>query len=96
MSKELRGWIESAARQLGCAPPSANQVRRRLGAWFRGQLRERVGPMSPPVEDFGEQLRELGRVAAALTPRLAGETRRIVAELGAAAVDGAVEPGTAP
>jgi hypothetical protein len=83
MSKELRGWIETASRQAGCEPPSANQVRRRLGAWFRAQLREQVGLMSPPVENFGEQLREVGRVAATLTPRLEAETRRIVAELGA-------------
>jgi hypothetical protein len=87
MSKELRGWIEATCRQTGCEAPSANQVRRRLGAWFRAQLRERVGPMSPPVDDFGERLRELGRIAASLTPRLEGETRRIVAELGAAQTD---------
>lgn len=81
MSRELRGWVEAACRQLGCEPPSANRVRRRLGAWFRGALRERFGPMSPPIDDFGEQLRELGRVSASLTPRLPEETRRIVAEL---------------
>jgi len=87
MSKELRGWIEAACRQAGCEAPSANQVRRRLGAWFRAQLRERVGPMSPPVEGFGERLRELGRIEASLTPRLEGETRRIVAELSAVQTD---------
>jgi hypothetical protein len=87
MSRELRGWVESACRQMGCEPPSANQVRRRLGAWFRGALRERFGPMSPPIEDFGEQLRELGRLSASLAPRLEGETRRIVAELAARARD---------
>jgi hypothetical protein len=87
MSKELRGWVETACRQMGCEPPSANQVRRRLGAWFRGALRERFGPMSPPIEDFGEQLRELGRIAAGLAPRLEGETRRIVAELTARSKD---------
>lgn len=83
MSRDLRGWTESVCRQLGCEPPSANQVRRRLGAWFRGALRDRFGPMSPPIDDFGEQLRELGRVAAALAPRLETETRRVVSELAA-------------
>jgi hypothetical protein len=80
-SRELRSWIDAACRHLGCEPPSANQVRRRLGAWFRAALRERFGPMSPPVVNFGEQLRELGRTSADLAPRLHGETIRIVADL---------------
>jgi hypothetical protein len=93
MSKELRGWIETASKRAGCEPPSANQVRRRLGSWFRAQLRDRVGPMSPPVDDFGERLRELGRAAASVAPKLEGEARRIVAELGAAKNEEVAEAG---
>lgn len=81
MAKDLRGWIESTTRTIGGEPPSMNQVRRRLGAWFRGELRAHFGPMTPPVDDFGDQLVALGRVAASLAPRVELEARRIVAEL---------------
>jgi hypothetical protein len=83
MAKVLRGWIESASRCAGIEPPSANQVRRRLGVWFRGRLRDQFGPLRPPVADFGEQLRRLAALAATLAPHLPGETSRIVVELGA-------------
>ena len=68
-------------------------MRRRLGAWFRAQLRDQFGPMSPPVDDFGGRLRELGRLAATVAPKLEGEARRIVAELGTAKSDEAAEAG---
>jgi hypothetical protein len=49
--------------------------------------------MSPPVDDFGERLRELGRAAASVAPKLEGEARRIVAELGAAKNEEVAEAG---
>jgi hypothetical protein len=79
-SRDLRDWIAQAVRP-GEEPPSINQVRRRLGAWYRAQLRERCGPMWPPVENFGAQLQQLGRAAASLNPQLPRETRRIVRAL---------------
>jgi hypothetical protein len=77
--RELIGRMTVAAgRSTG---PSVNKVRRRLGAWYRAQIHERVGPLPPPVEDFSRTLQQLARVAAALTPRLEAETRVVIAEL---------------
>ena len=42
--RELRTMAANIARRAGADPPSANQVRRRLGAWYRGALRDRFGP----------------------------------------------------
>ncbi len=81
-SKELRPQIEEIAARLGAIEaPSVNKVRRRLGGWWRAELRDRVGPLLPPIADLTA---ELDRVAAAgrdLAPRLPDELERIVAEL---------------
>jgi hypothetical protein len=92
MSRELRQWIETASAELGQAPPSTNQVRRRLGAWYRARLRDAVGPLLPPVENFGERLREIGEAAAELAPQLESQTARIVRELIAARAESPEEP----
>ena len=100
-NRELRELIAKMAAQAGVADgPSANRVRRRLGAWYRAQIRERVGPLPPPVPDFARALGDLGRVAATLTPALETETRSVVAELLAdaavAAANGPLPPTPAP
>lgn len=89
LSRDLRALVTRTAAEAGVEPPSLNQVRRRLGAWYRGQLRERVGPLKPPVPNLGETLQQLGKVGASLTPALEAEARRVLAELIAqrAAVD---------
>jgi hypothetical protein len=81
-NKELRAQIFAISREHQFEPPSANQVRRRLGAWFRRELRARVGPVVPPVPDLGAALDGIARAGAALTPDLPDELRRIVIELG--------------
>ncbi|MER3438606.1 MAG: hypothetical protein C4346_14035, partial [Chloroflexota bacterium] len=86
-SRELRQWIETTAATLGETPPSTNQVRRRLGAWYRARLREAVGPLGPPVENFGDRLQEIGAAAAELAPQLEPQTKRIVQELIAARME---------
>ncbi len=81
LSRDLRPLVARLAEEAGADPPSLNQVRRRLGAWYRGQIRERVGPLAPPVPDLPRRLEEIGRVGAALTPRLEGEAVRVVHDL---------------
>jgi hypothetical protein len=73
--------IERQATLAGVEPPSVNQVRRRVGAWYRRQLRDRIGPLLPPVSDLPSRLAEIGKVGAELAPRLEAEARRIVQEL---------------
>lgn len=82
LNRDLRELIAKLSLDLGIEAPSMNQVRRRLGAWFRGELRDRVGPLNPPVGDLPGVLRELASIGAELAPRLPEETERIVLELG--------------
>jgi len=87
LNRDLRESIAAIALSLGIEAPSMNQVRRRLGAWFRGELRERVGPLNPPVANLPEVLRQLGAIGAQLAPQLPKETERIVYELGLQAAE---------
>ncbi len=94
MSRDLRDLVNRIAARLGAEPPSLNQVRRRLGAWYRGRLREHVGPLAPPVPDLPRVLAELARVSATLQPLLESQTTQVVNELIDArqAADAATEP----
>ena len=79
--RELRPMATQIARAAGAEPPSSNQVRRRLGAWYRGVLRDRFGPISPPVDDLPEILRQLSDAGRDLGPQAERELERIVLEL---------------
>ena len=83
LGRDLRVLVERTARATGVEPPSINQVRRRLAAWYRGRLRERVGPLTPPVANLPDVLAEIGRIGAALTPQLEREAISIIGELAA-------------
>lgn len=85
LGRDLRAMVARLAAAEAADSPSLNQVRRRLGAWYRGRLREQVGPLAPPVLDLPRKLEELGRAGAALVPRLEAETARIVHEMVAVA-----------
>ncbi len=87
LNRDLREAIAAIALSLGIEAPSMNQVRRRLGAWFRGELRERVGPLNPPVANLPGVLRQLAAIGAELAPQLPKETERIVYELGLQAAE---------
>ena len=91
-NRDLRERIARMATRAGVVEgPSVNKVRRRLGAWYRAQIRERAGPVAPPVPDFSAALQDLARIAASLTPALEAETRRVIAELIEQSNNGAVE-----
>jgi hypothetical protein len=83
VNKDLRARIGQLAKSNGKHPPSVNQVRRRLGAWYRGEIRERVGPILPPVSDLPVTLTDIAAAGAAAAPGLDAELARIVAELAA-------------
>jgi hypothetical protein len=88
-SRELRALAATIAQMVGADPPSANQVRRRLGAWYRGALRDRLGPILPPVTDLPSILRQLADAGRDLAPHAERELERIVLELVAEASSGA-------
>lgn len=92
--KDLRTEIIRLASANDQVPPSSNQVRRRLGAWYRRELRERVGPLLPPIDDLPAALIEVGKAGAAIEPGLPAELERIVADLGARVAEQEVEGAT--
>lgn len=81
-AKDLRALTIKLADKQGHIAPSGNQVRRRLGAWYRRELRQRVGPLLPPVSDLQTSLTEVARAGAAIAAGLDAELSRIVTELG--------------
>ncbi len=83
LGRDLRPLITRMGDDLGVAAPSVNQIRRRLGSWWRGQLRERVGPLSPPIADLPRALDDLARAAAALAPTVEPQIERIFLDLAA-------------
>jgi hypothetical protein len=85
-NRDLREMAATTARAVGADPPSANQVRRRLGSWYRGALRDRFGPILPPVTDLPSILRQLGETGRELSPQAERELERIVLELVAQAI----------
>ena len=90
--RDLRVLVAKIAQSTGADPPSANQVRRRLGAWYRGALRDRFGPMLPPVADLPSILRQLTDAGRDLAPQAERELERIILELVAEASSGAASP----
>ena len=76
--RELRSLTAELAKSYGGDAPSANQVRRRLGAWFRGALRERLGPILPPVDQLTPILRQIAAVGRELAPKLELELEHVV------------------
>jgi hypothetical protein len=86
--RELRTMAAAIAQAAGADPPSGNQVRRRLGSWYRGALRDRFGPILPPVADLPSTLRQLADAGRDLAPQAERELDRIVLELVAEASTG--------
>ena len=91
--RDLRAMAATIAEAVGADPPSGNQVRRRLGSWYRGVLRDRFGPISPPVTDLPSILRQLSAAGRDLAPQAERELDRIVLELVAETSTGAAPRG---
>jgi hypothetical protein len=80
---EVRELVERYSRKAGRPGPSVNQVRRRLGGWYRAALREKVGPMNPPIADLNMALDQLASVAVEVARHAEDEAVRIIEELSA-------------
>ena len=96
LNREIKDLAARVALRAGVEPPSVNQVRRRVGAWYRGRLRDRFGPLLPPVADLPTTLTNLGRVGADLAVELRAEAERVVAELVAQGVTAGPPPKREP
>ena len=88
-NRELRVEVDRLSTAIGAPePPSLNQVRRRLGAWWRGELRSRVGPLAPPVVELPAALAAIARAGREVELHLPAELERVVGELVQARIDG--------
>ncbi len=94
--KQLREQIVTAATAAGVTPPSGTRVRRAIGAWYRSRIRERFGPIHPPVENFGALLEQLGHYSRSLQPEMAAVTRQVIDDLVEKATPLQSEPVTSP
>ena len=61
--------------------PSVNQLRRRLGSWYRGEIRAAAGPVPPDVHDFPAMLQELAAISRAVSKRLPERVNEVIREL---------------
>lgn len=84
--KDLRARLEAASKAAGVEPPSANRVRRVLGAWFREQYRNEFGPVPPPVEDFDTLLTNLADFGRSLRSILELEADEVILDFVSASV----------
>jgi hypothetical protein len=73
--------ILTYATAAGGEPPSTNQVRRRVGAWYRGALRERLGPILPPVADLPATLQRVASASDDLARHAECQLELVVREL---------------
>lgn len=81
VARDLR---EAIAKATGGKPelgPSINQLRRRLGSWFRGELRAAAGPMLPSEPNFSARLQEVGKLSAELSQQVPEAIARTIQEL---------------
>ena len=81
MTRDLRNAIAAVVGDNVELGPSVNQVRRRLGAWFRLELRDKYGPIPPDQPDFTTILQQLGAESALLAKQIPERSREIVREL---------------
>ena len=81
INRELRELINRMAATNGGDAPSMNKVRRRVGGWYRAQLRAEFGPILPPVTNLPPLLRDISRYSSTLNGALRQETVRIITEL---------------
>src|SRR5215212_4537689 len=80
-SPVYRSLVATCDRWQRRSPRRLAPVRRRLGAWYRGVLRDRFGPIAPPVADLPSVLQQLADTGRDLGPQAERELERIVLEL---------------
>jgi hypothetical protein len=84
VTRDLRDAIARVAGGEIAHAPSVNQVRRRLGAWYRSEIRAVAGPVPPQTPEFSATLRELSTISATVAKQLPRQTTLVIEELIAA------------
>ena len=88
--RDLRDLIARASTDIGIEPPSTTQVRRRLGSWYKRQIVDLVGPLTPPITDLPAALRHVAAAGSEVAPALPRQVRIVVRDLAANDTDTAV------
>lgn len=83
-NRDVRDRIVAASKQREVVAPSINSVRRRIGAWYRGEFDEHLGTVLPPVDDMAALLQRIHGVAADITPAIIPKVDAIIDEVLAA------------
>lgn len=81
LTRDLRAAIATAARGGTGDPPSVNQVRRKLGAWYRAELRREIGPLAPPVIDLPRAIDRIEEVARRVAPGIPAMITQVTREI---------------
>lgn len=81
VNRELREQLDAAVNAAHVEAPSMNKVRRRIGAWFRDEVIDRVGVLEPPIADFPRVIHELELVSEELRLQLPAATTLIIQEM---------------
>lgn len=77
----LRDVLEQKAAARGVVAPSTSKVRRLLGSWFRGVVREQFGPVYPPVANFEQLESDVALYSRSLTAMTEAKSLEIMEEL---------------
>lgn len=77
----LRDGIEEVAATRSVVAPSTSKVRRLLGAWFRGVVREQFGPVYPPVANFEQLESDVSRFSRSLASETEAKSLEIMEAL---------------
>ena len=67
-NREFRDRIVAESLKREVVAPSINNVRKRVGAWYRGQFDQQLGTVMPPVADMPALLQQIHRIAADVMP----------------------------
>jgi len=79
--RRLKEMIDAEANRRQVLPPSGSKVRRLVSSWFRAQVRQEFGPLSPPVDNFEHLLESVGQFSRSLAPVAEAKTWAIVEQL---------------
>lgn len=81
VTKDLRNAIDVITGGKPENGPSVNQLRRRLGSWYRGEIRAAAGPVPPDVPDFPAKLQELAAISRSVSKSLPERITEVIREL---------------
>lgn len=79
---ELREMSDAIMVELGLVRrPSRNRVRKALGRRFTNDVREKVGVIRPPIDDFSSELQRVAQLSHGVSERYSRDIRAILEDI---------------